>query len=573
MSMSETYLRISHQLKYYARTALLAQAWLLTLFLFCTSAAAEDVTLTINFSLEGANPHPATNFRLAEVTLKIDDVTHVSNIELKDLDTPRQYTVSSTAHVELAISKAYRGYRFKEFTGINDASAIYPSSNVGVVFEAEEADSAQHLFYSNDEYGAPYRIPAIATTRTGRIIAVCDRRYGGNDIGRGGGHIDLAARFSDDNGETWSTDRVLCDGNGIRGDLKCAYSDPALVADHESDEVLLMSCTGDVTFTSSTRENPIRVQRTYSHDGGDTWTEPEDITDLILDMIPTTRGSFVASGRILQSRLVKKDRYHRIYCALASWPTNSGSYVNHVIYSDDFGQTWAVLGKTLPTTQNANEAKLEELPNGDIVISVRASGSRIFNVYNFSNFSSDQETGKWGTQYKGNTIIYGNNDCNGEIMMVPVKSNSTGTNYNLLLQTSPNGNAREKVTFWYRTIPRTKQSSNGISTNWKRSLQVSPTYSAYSTMTLQADKRIGFLFEESYNSNTYMYDIVYIPLTIEQITGGSYRPLTDEELSVEALSDDSRTGDGPIFDIAGRRIVQPLQPGIYIQNGKKYLIQ
>lgn len=556
-----------------ARKSLLAMACVCILCMLALRAQAQNAKLTLNFHLEGENPHPATNTRLAEMTLTVDGSPRVMNIELKDLGVQRQYSISGTALVKLDISKAYRGYRFKEYKGISDPSNINPSSTVDVIFEAEATDSAQHLFYTNDEYGVPYRIPAIVTTRTGRLIAVCDRRYGGDDLGRGGGHIDLASRYSDDNGETWSDARVLCDGNGIRGDFKCAYSDPSIVADRESDEILLMSVTGDVSFTNSTRENPVRVQKTYSHDNGDTWDKPIDITESLYKMIPGSRGSFVASGRILQSRLVKKDRYYRIYCALASWPTTSSSYVNHVMYSDDFGQTWALLGKNLPTTSNANEAKLEELPNGDIAISVRATNSRIFNVYNFSNFANDQETGKWDTQYQGNTITYGKNGCNGEILMVPVISNSTGTAYNMLLQTAPYGDVRERVTFWYRTIPRTKQSANGLSKNWKRSLQVSPTYSAYSTMTLQADNRIGFLFEESYSSNTFAYDIVYIPLSIEQITGGSYRMMTDEEMSIDALKASEGLDDDTIYDLTGRRVEQPRKHGIYIQNGKKHLIQ
>ena len=42
--------------------------------------------------------------------------------------------------------------------------------------------------------------------------------------------------------------------------------------------------------------------------------------------------------------------------------------------------------------------------------------------------------------------------------------------------------------------------------------------SAYSTMILQKDGRVGFLYEEEPG----WYNIVYAPLTIETITGGLY---------------------------------------------------
>ena len=48
----------------------------------------------------------------------------------------------------------------------------------------------------------PYRIPAIAVTPKGTLIAVSDYRPCGGDIGFG--RVDLRYRLSNDNGHTWS---------------------------------------------------------------------------------------------------------------------------------------------------------------------------------------------------------------------------------------------------------------------------------------------------------------------------------------------------------------------------------
>ena len=52
----------------------------------------------------------------------------------------------------------------------------------------------QCLFKTYDKYHVPYRIPAIATTKKGNLLALCDRRYCGFDIGFG--KIDIVARTS-----------------------------------------------------------------------------------------------------------------------------------------------------------------------------------------------------------------------------------------------------------------------------------------------------------------------------------------------------------------------------------------
>ena len=58
-----------------------------------------------------------------------------------------------------------------------------------------------------------------------------------------------------------------------------------------------------------------------------------------------------------------------------------------------------------------------------------------------------------------------------------------------------------------------------LAENWSKGIQVSDRLSAYSTMILQNDNRVGFLFEEEPND----YCIVYVAFTIEQITNGLYR--------------------------------------------------
>ena len=389
----------------------------------------------------------------------------------------------------------------------------------------------QVLFQTYDSYHVPYRIPAIVTTNKGDLIAVADRRYCQLDIGFG--KIDLVARTSKDNGRSWSPDTVIQRGSGIEGSHDCGYGDIAMVADRTSKRILCMSVTGNVIYIKGTRENPNRIARWYSPDGGRSWTKAEDITDTFYEMFPNTRTMFIGSGRIMQSRIIKKDKYFRLYCAVLTRTQMGDKDVacNYVLYSDDFGDTWAVLGGlTLDGDDSpcidGDEPKTEELPNGDVVLSSRKWYGRFFNIFHFSNIRQNQEVGKWGECVASHDvpggIKVGANSCNGEIYLVDATESATGRNVKLMLQSLPCGEGRVDVGFWYKEIvPNGIYSPRAFAHNWTRGLQVSHTTSAYSTMTLQRDGRIGFFWEEKLTDNGF--DMAYQPLTIAEITGGHYK--------------------------------------------------
>ena len=389
----------------------------------------------------------------------------------------------------------------------------------------------QRLFTTYDAYAVPYRIPAIATTRKGHLIAVADRRYCGFDIGYG--RIDLVARTSTDDGRTWAPDTVIQRGSGINGADDCGYGDAALVADRTSKRVLCMSVTGCTPYIQGTRERPNRIARWYSPDGGRSWTKAEDVTDAIYALLPNTRTLFIGSGRIMQSRVVRKGKFFRLYCSVLTRTLMDDKDVacNYVLFSDDFGQTWSVLGGSTLDGHDSpcldgDEPKTEELPCGDVVLSSRKWYGRFFNIFHFDDIRADQQRGSWGACVASHDvpggIKVGANSCNGEIMLVEATESATGRPVRLMLQSLPCGEGRTDVGLWYKEIiPNGIYSPRAFAHAWTRGLQVSTTTSAYSTMTLQRDGRIAFFYEEDSKDNGY--SMVYVPLTIAEITLGRYR--------------------------------------------------
>ena len=85
--------------------------------------------------------------------------------------------------------------------------------------------------------------------------------------------------------------------------------------------------SGCTPYPYATAEKHPCVARLRSHDGGMTWTKPEDVStqfwgktgESILaaaDSSVIPYGGFFGSGRIVQSRLVKKGKYYRLYAAM-----------------------------------------------------------------------------------------------------------------------------------------------------------------------------------------------------------------------------------------------------------------
>ena len=92
------------------------------------------------------------------------------------------------------------------------------------------------LFLSNQTDSIPYRIPAVAELPDGSLYALTDYRHCKTDIGYG--RVDIRGkRFK---GRKWGKEFVLIEGTGVEGAVDCGYGDPAIVADRESKEIIVV---------------------------------------------------------------------------------------------------------------------------------------------------------------------------------------------------------------------------------------------------------------------------------------------------------------------------------------------
>ena len=434
---------------------------------------------------------------------------------------------------------------------LESADVAVEGNNIKVTnIKAAPAPVKQDLYNTSKGDGVipPYRIPGITTASNGRLITAAARLVCGTDPGYG--QVDVVCRYSDNNGETWSDMIDVAVGTGRTSAtvnyFDTAFGDPAIVADRTSDEVLIVAVAGCTVYGNgnTTRKNPNMIATIHSMDNGETWGEPYNATEDIYSLFDAgnvVQSAFIGGGKVFQSRLVKKGKYYRLYAAMCARPNG-----NRVIYSDDFGRTWHALGgaSALPAP-GGDEPKCEEMPDGRVILSSRVGGGRIYNIYTYSNTLAAE--GSWSTSVKstfaGSGLTPGGNSTNGEILLVPAVRKSDGKEVYVALQSLPTGGGRTNVGIFYKelSVVDDMNAVENFAKDWDGFFQVSNTSSAYSSMDLQADNRIGFIYEETLTGfgrrdnpvstsfptgdgqhNFDGFDNIYVAYTLEHITNNAY---------------------------------------------------
>ena len=494
---------------------------------------SRTLEIEYNADCEGAL---VTNHKIGEITISIDGQQGAIILDRNNLPKSTVCYLPKDAKVGISCKKAYHGWEMNVNGKAKIAEQTLPENGMDVTVNitADKENKYQYLFYSPDEEGIPYRIPAIVTTANGYVFAINDYRPCGNDIGFG--EVDLMMRHSTKagiewDGTSWTEPVKIADGLGKEATETwlTGFGDPAVVADRERNEILVMSVCGNRVCwhgnygagTAENPENPNRMARLriiFNEETGK-WeaTQPEEVTYEIYPLFKDKDGKahvgsmFIGAGRIAQSSMIKVGEYYRIYCAV--WAVETGSYRHHnyALYSDDFGKTWNLLGELGNDFNDSpapygNEPKCEELPDGSVLLSSRKGYGRYFNVFHYTNF--EKAEGYWdgavATDQTGD-LKFGSNDTNGEPLRIG----------NVLFQSVPTGNSRSDVSVFYRLLsddPATYTPTE-LSKGWTK-VQVSDRGSAYSSMCILPDgESIGLYYEEEPGG----YSMVYVPLKLKEI--------------------------------------------------------
>lgn len=412
--------------------------------------------------------------------------------------------------------------------------------------------SAQELtrvpvFEMNTEGSRFYRIPALGVANDGTLLAVADKR--GDALGDLPNTISVVLRRSVDNGDTWSDMLTLAQGDKATGKT---YGDPVIVVDRESGTILVLF-VGDYGFWDS-RNTPSKRSGLYyvkSTDNGATWTEPVRFDSQVYKN--NWQGGFIASGSALQLRS------GRIMCVVNAHTSTSpgNNQEQFAIWTDDLGETWHTGSTSATPRGNGNESKLVELENGDILMSIRGGGKR---MYAISSDGGDtwRENGRWSDMISA--------DCNGDI----VRYSWNDSDKSRILHSVPSSSIRENVTVFL---------SYDEAKTWPVSKTIYPGYSAYSSMAVLPDGQIGCLVEEGkWDSNLPGEDgfnLAFYRFPLEWFTEGRDTPGagidaietdgTTNGTNVDQFNSTTLTDSALLYNLQGIRVDRETAPsGLYI---------
>jgi sialidase-1 len=212
---------------------------------------------------------------------------------------------------------------------------------------------------------AQYRIPALAVSNAGTLLAAYDGRPNLDDLPS---PIDLLLRRSEDGGRSWGPQQVVRTGVGLQG-----FGDPSLLVDRANGRIFVFHAAGTLAgFFEAVEglepdEQVQHVDVSYSDDDGLTWTHRRLTSQL---KRPGITGIFAASGSGLWVG-------NGAYAGRLVQPMvllDGGQITAAAAFSDDHGETWA-LGA--PVGQGTNESAIAQLPDGRLLLHSRATPRRL----------------------------------------------------------------------------------------------------------------------------------------------------------------------------------------------------
>ncbi|MCX4358177.1 MAG: sialidase family protein [Rikenellaceae bacterium] len=359
------------------------------------------------------------------------------------------------------------------------------------------------LVFNPGDYGSKfYRIPAIVTTEDGNLLAVADKRI--ESMADLPGKIDVVARISEDGGCTWGPYTTVIENDGIGG-----YGDPALVVDRRNGDVLMICTHGNGLW----QDAPGYITVVRSRDGGRSWGDPLFINDHVFcaesdgrQPIKNVKAAFASSGGAVQLD------NGRIMFALVVREKDKRGFLNYAVYSDDGGYTWSASGN--PAHTNGDEAKIAQLADGSLVMSIRSRSKGGLRQFSYSDDLGET----WSAQVGVTDII--DPACNGDLIRY------THGGHDFLLQSIPAAMTNNPVSFENDadgTIDERADIAVFISrdrgASWPSHYQLMYGSAAYSAMTVMPDGDLGVLIEEEFENAGQGYCIRFYRVPTEVLLG------------------------------------------------------
>jgi sialidase-1 len=315
-----------------------------------------------------------------------------------------------------------------------------------------------------------YRIPGLATTAAGTLLAVFDIRHDG--AGDLPARIDVGLMRSTDDGQTWSAmQTILAYDHSAAGARGNGVGDPCVVVDRQTDTIFVAALwsKGDRSWHGSgpglTPDETGQLVLANSADDGQTWLQPVSITLQVKD--PKWRLLFQGPGCGIQLKdgaLVVPAQFKDEHA------------VPHACFiaSRDHGATWKIAPPAIPAAPPTSEAQIAQLDDGSLLLSMRNEAHAGTRAWARWEWKDDVLNGSWSEPWQA----LPDPTCMASLIQYP-----NGP----LLFSNPN-NARKRAAL-------TVRASFDQGKTWNDGRVIEPGAAMYSCLTVLRDGRIGILYE------------------------------------------------------------------------------
>ena len=315
-----------------------------------------------------------------------------------------------------------------------------------------------------------YRIPGLATSPKGTLLAVFDIRHaGGGDLP---GDIDVGLMRSTDNGETWGAmTKVLDYDKSEAGSAGNGVGDPAILVDSKTGTIFVAALwsKGNRAWNGSQAgmkpEETGQFVITKSADDGLTWSQPVSITPQVKD--PIWRLCFNGPGNGIQLR-------DGTLLFPAQFRHGGGTPHSCFVYSSDGGSNWRISTAALPEQPPTSESAIAQCADGSLLFSMRNESKSGLRAWARWEWKVNLAQGQWSLPWF---------DLPDPTCMASLISHPKGA---LLFSNPADAKSRAKMTV-------RSSADNGLT--WNAGRLLDPRPSAYSCMTVLKDGNIGILYE------------------------------------------------------------------------------